>query len=158
LARDPFLRSWVKVPTTLLDQPKYRRLTFGQFGIFVLAMLYSTRSSDVIGYFLVRGTGERMTLEDIGDGILPTRGDRERLRDEVDVAFRAFVQCELILHDDANGYFVEPSVFEQFLHENNLESKRKADATRQRAKRDRDRKAASGDGSGPRLVEFRRDE
>ena len=158
MARDPFLRSWVKVPTTLLDQPKYRRLTFSQFGIFVLAMLYSTRASDVIGYFLVRGTGERMTLEDIGDGILPTRGDRERLRDEVDAAFRSFLQSELILHDEANGYYVEPAVYEQFLHENNVEVKRKADAARQRVSRDRRRQKAAGETPGPRLVDFRRDE
>lgn len=149
--RDPYLRAWVKVLTYTLDQPAYKRLSFDEFGVFMKALLYSTAKSQDIGYFCDKVTGRPWTLDEIGRAIRPDDGDTAAWVKRVETAFGALMAGPepLVLHDPEDGYYFAPEVFEQFLHENNREAKRKADATRQARRRAR-QAGASPNGHKPR--------
>lgn len=150
--RDPYLRSWVKFPTYTIEQAKFERLTFDQFGVFSKALLWSTSKSLDIGYFRDRITGSPLSLEEIARAIRPDLGDAGQWVRAVELAFDALIAAELMQHNPSDGYFFNIKVYEQFLNENNLTAKRRADAKYQAASRARKKPSSNGRGRPPRML------
>lgn len=130
--RDPYLRAWMKIPTGSLEQDWFNDLSAEELGVFLKSLLWSTRNSYDIGYFLDRYTAAPLNVDAIARRIRSEQDAPEQAVRTVLAAFETFVKRGVFTWDEANGYAVAPEIFEQFLNENNIEKKRQADAQRQR--------------------------
>lgn len=146
MSKGGILRDWFKAPTNLLNSdPRYRRLSFEERGIWWSALQFSLASSPVPGMFLTQEDGP-MPLDDVAD-LLNSPGDMDLARTVVGRAFAKFGQLGLMDYTPTDGWSINRWL-EDYSVETQRAATREAAKNRQARRRQRLRDAARRNGSG----------